>query len=99
MCCEEFFSIWEVIFKGQGFVELPDKGSWLKGKGGSSLSSSKGNKSDDGWFLEVLGRDSDCKGSHQLELFKVEMVVVHKGTVLVGKLDLLLHLVLDKGQA
>ena len=63
----------------------------------SSLSLSEGKKSN-GWFKVVLGRDSGCKGSHQLELFKEEMVVVCEGTMLVAKLDLLLHLVLDKGQ-
>ena len=51
----------------------------------SSSSSSEGKKSDDGWFLEVLGRDSDCEGSHQLELFKVEMVAVHESTTSVGQ--------------
>ena len=65
----------------------------------SSSSSSEGKKSDDGWFLRVLGGDSDCKGSHQLELFKKEMVAVCESTTLVGKLDLLLCLVLGKGQA
>ena len=45
----------------------------------SSLSSSKG-KTSDGWFEGVLGRDSGCEGSCQLRLFKMEMVVVHKGT-------------------
>ena len=64
----------------------------------SSLSSSEGKKSDDGWFLKVLGGDSGCKGSCQLELFKVEMVVVHEGTTPSGKLDLLLCLVLGKEQ-
>ena len=52
----------------------------------SSLSSSEGKKSDDSWFLEVLDRDSGCKGSHQLELFEVEMVAVHGSTMPVGKL-------------
>ena len=65
----------------------------------SSSSLSERKKSDNGWFGGVLGRDLGCKGSHQLELFKVEMVAVHEGTTLVGKLDLLLHLVLGKGQA
>ena len=64
----------------------------------SSSSSLEGKKSDSGWFLEVLDEDSGCEGSHQLELFKVEMVAVHEGMTLIGKLDLLLHLVLDKGQ-
>ena len=48
--------------------------------------------------MEVLGEDSGYKGSCQLELFKVEMVMVCKGMMPVGKLDLLLHLVLGKGQ-
>ena len=47
----------------------------------SSLSLSEGKKLDGGWFLEVLGRNSGCEGSHQLELFKVEMVMVCEGTV------------------
>ena len=64
----------------------------------SSLSSSEEKKSDSGWFEGVLG-DSGWEGSCQLELFKVEMVVVCKGTMLNGKLDLLLCLVLGKGQA
>ena len=46
----------------------------------SSLSSSEGKKLDDGSFRGVLGGESGCKGSHQLELFKVEMMVVHEGT-------------------
>ena len=65
----------------------------------SSLSLSEGKKSDDGWFFGVLGRDSGCESSHQLELFKEEMVAVCEGTMLVGKLDLLLCLVLGKEQA
>ena len=64
----------------------------------SSSSLSKGKKSDD-WFRGVLGRDSGCKGSHQLELFEVEMVAVCEGTTPVGKLDLLLHLIPDREQA
>ena len=64
----------------------------------SSLSSSEEKKSDDGWFLGVLGGDSGCEGSCQLELFKVEMVAVCDGTTLISKLDLLLCLVLGKGQ-
>ena len=64
----------------------------------SSLSLSEGKKSD-GWFERVLGRDSGCKSSHQLGLFKVEMVVVCEGTTPIGKLVLLLHLVLGKRQA
>ena len=62
----------------------------------SSSSSSEGKKSDNGWFSGVLGGDSDCEDSCQLELFKVEMVAVHEGTMPDGKLDLLLCLVLDK---
>ena len=64
----------------------------------SSSSLSEGKKLYNGWFRGVLGEDSGCKGSRQLELFKEEMVVVCEGTMPVGKLDLLLHLVLDKGQ-
>ena len=45
----------------------------------------------------VLGKDSGCEGSCQLGLFKVEMVAVYDGTILGGKLDLLLCLVLGKG--
>ena len=56
-------------------------------------------KSDNGWFLEVLGRDSSCESSHQLKLFREEMVAVCESITLVGKLDLLLCLVLGKGQA
>ena len=41
----------------------------------SSLSSSEGKKSDRGWFLRVLDRESGCEGSCQLELFREEMVV------------------------
>ena len=48
--------------------------------------------------MGVLGGDSGCKGSRQLELFEVEMVAVCEGTMPVGKLYLLLHLVLGKGQ-
>ena len=51
----------------------------------SSLSLSEGKKSDDGWFLEVLGGDSGCENSCQLELFKVEMVAVCESMTLVGK--------------
>ena len=50
----------------------------------SSSSSSEGKKSDNGWFLRVLGGDSGCEGSRQLKLFEVEMVVVHEGTMPVG---------------
>ena len=78
-------------------LQVRDSGS--RARRGSSLSSSEGKKSDDGWLLGVLGGDSGCEGSHQLELFEVEMVVVHEGTMPVGKLDLLLYLVLGKGQA
>ena len=53
----------------------------------SSLSSSEEKKSG-GWFRGVLGGDSGCEGSCQLELFKVEMMAVHEGMTLVGKLDL-----------
>ena len=42
----------------------------------SSLSSSEGKKLDDGWFLGVLGGDSGCEVSRQLELFKEEMMAV-----------------------
>ena len=64
----------------------------------SSLSSSEGKKSDDGWFRGILGKESGWEGSCQLELFEVEMVAVCDGMTPIGKLDLLLHLVLDKGQ-
>ena len=64
----------------------------------SSSSSSEGRKSES-WFRGVLGNDSGWEGSRQLRLFEVEMVVVRKGMVLIGKLDLLLRLVLGKGQA
>ena len=65
----------------------------------SSSSSSEGKKSDDEWFRRVLGKDSGWEGSRQLELFEVEMVAVHEDTMLIGKLDLWLRLVLGKGQA
>ena len=52
----------------------------------SSSSSLEEKKLDDGWFFGTLGGDSGCEGSHQLELFEVEMVAVHKGTTLIGKL-------------
>ena len=64
-----------------------------------SSSSLEGKKSDSGLLLGVLGGESGYKVSHQLELFKVEMVAVCGGIVLVGKLGLLLCLVLDKRQA
>ena len=50
----------------------------------SSLSLSEGKKSDNGWFFRVLGGDLGCKGSCQLELFKVEMVAVCESTMPVG---------------
>ena len=64
----------------------------------SSSSSSEGKKLDNGCSRRVLDKDSGCEGSHQLGLFEVEMVAVCEGTMPVGKLDLLLHLVLGKGQ-
>ena len=64
-----------------------------------SSSSSSEEKKSDGWFRGVLGRDSGWEGSRQLEGFKVEMVAVQEGTSPDGKLDLLLRLVLGKGQA
>ena len=64
----------------------------------SSSSSSEGKKSES-WFREILDKDSGWKGSRQLEVFKEEMVVVCEGTMLIGKLDLLLCLVLGEGQA
>ena len=64
----------------------------------SSSFSSEGKKSD-GWFEGVLGGNSGWEGSHQLGLFKVEMVAVCEGTILIGKLDLLLCLILGKEQA
>ena len=63
-----------------------------------SLSLSEGKKLDSGLFLEVLGGELGYKVSCQLELFEVEMVVVHESMALVGKLDLLLYLVLGEGQ-
>ena len=71
----------------------------LRTRRGSSSSLSEGKKSDDGWFLGALDRESGYKSSNQLELFNEEMVVVHEGTMPVGKLDLLLCLVLGKRQA
>ena len=62
------------------------------------MSSSKGKKSNEGWFLRILDRELDYEGSCQLVLFKVEMVVVCESITLVGKLDFLLHSVLGKGQ-
>ena len=50
----------------------------------SSLSSLKGKKSDSSWFLRVLGGDLSCKGSCQLVLFKMEMVLVSEGIMSVG---------------
>ena len=64
----------------------------------SSSSSSEGKKSD-GWFRGVLGNDSGWEGSCQLRLFEIEMVAVCEGTLPIVKLDLLLCLVLGKGQA
>ena len=64
----------------------------------SSLSLSEGKKSDDGWFLGVLGGDSGYEGSRQLEMFEEEMVVVCESMMSVGKLDLLLYLLLGKEQ-
>ena len=64
-----------------------------------SSSSLSEEKKSDGWFRGVLGSDSGWEGSRQLGLFKVEMVAVREGTTLIGKLDLLLCLVLGKGQA
>ena len=65
----------------------------------NSSSLLEGKKLDGGWFLGVLSGDSGCEGSRQLELFDMEMVTVHEGMMPVDKLDLLLHLVLDEGQA
>ena len=65
----------------------------------SSSSSSEGKKLDDGLlFLRVLCGDLGWEVSCQLGLFEVEIVVIHESTTPVGKLDLLLHLILDKGQ-
>ena len=64
----------------------------------SSSSSSEG-KTSEGVFRGVLGKDSGWEGSRQLEVFKEEMVAVCEGTMPIGKLDLLLRLVLGKGQA
>ena len=79
-------------------LSLQTRDSGLRGREESSLSSSEGKKSDNSWFFGVLGGDSGCKSSCQLELFKVKMVVVHEDTTPVDKLDLLLHLVLGEGQ-
>ena len=62
------------------------------------MSSSEGKKSD-GWFRGVLGNDSGWEGSCQPRLFEVEMVAVCEGMLPIAKLDLLLCLVLGKGQA
>ena len=78
---------------------LQARDPYLRVRGGSSLSSSERKKLDDGWFLGVLGGDSDCEGSCQLELFKEEMMTECESMTLVCKLDPLLHLILDKGQA
>ena len=51
----------------------------------SSSSLLEGKKSDDGWFLEVLGGNSGCEGSCQLELFKEEMVAVCECITPVGQ--------------
>ena len=59
----------------------------------------EGKKLDNGWLLGVLGGDSGCEGSRQLELFEVEIVAVCEGMAPIGKLDLLLCLVLGRGQA
>ena len=64
-----------------------------------SSSSSSEEKKSDGWFRGVLGGDSGWEGSRQLGLFEVEMVAVYESTTQIGKLDLLLCLVLGKGQA
>ena len=64
----------------------------------SSSSSSAEKKLEGGLFLRVLGRELSWEGSCQLELFKVEMVAVHESTAPVSKLDLLLCLILGKGQ-
>ena len=63
----------------------------------SSSSSSKAKRSEGGFVdLGILDGDSGWEVSHQLELFKVEIVTVCKSTLLIGKLDLLLHLVLSR---
>ena len=64
-----------------------------------SSSSSSEEKKSDGWSREVLGGDSGWEGSRQLGLVEVEMVAVRESTTPIDKLDLLLCLVLDKGQA
>ena len=65
----------------------------------NSSSFSEEKESDNGLFLGVLDGKLGCKVSCQLELFEVEMVVVYESMMPVGKLDLLLCLVLGKGQA
>ena len=75
-------------------VRVPVDYCWGTVVRSSSLLEEK--KSDRGQFLGVLGGESGCEGSCQLELFEVEMVVVLEGTLSVGKLDLLLCLVLGK---
>ena len=65
----------------------------------SSLLLLEGKKWDNGLFLGVLGGESDYEISCQLELFEVEMVVVHESTMPVDKIDLLLYLVLGKEEA
>ena len=77
-------------------ARLPADLCWGTVVSSSSLSERK--KSDNGWFLGVLDGDSGCKGSHQLELFEVEMVAVHESSTPVDKLDLLLCVVLGKEQ-
>ena len=80
-------------FQARALTESP----WVMVE--SSLFSSEKKKSNDGLlFVVSLNRESGWEVSHQLELFKVEMVVVCEGTTLVDKLDLLLHLTLGKGQ-
>ena len=64
-------------------MRLPADLCW--GTVASSSSSLERKKSDDGWFLRILGGDLSCKGSHQLKLFVVEMVVVREGMMLIGK--------------
>ena len=71
---------------------------WCWGTVVSSSSLLEGKKLD-GWFENVLDKDLGCKGSCQLELFEVEMVVVCDGTAPIGKLDHLLRLALGKEQA
>ena len=82
--CEEFLSGRNVVNKESSLqVRVSVDCCWETVV--SSSSSSEEKKSDGGWFGEVLGNDSGCEGSRQLELFEVEMVAVREGTTPVGE--------------